>query len=215
MSGISQSALRLCTGLICGGAILMGAAEPNKTSREYREQFIKDFKRTSMDTTIPDAMLLRIAIEGAKAQRGVEVGSNKGFGAVNMGVAMERTGGHLYTLEIDPEMVRQCRANLEAVSLEKTVTCIEGDALKTLATLEGQFDFVFIDAVKRDYLKYLKLMEPKLKPGAMIIADNVIQSADQMKDFLQYIQTSPDYDTVIIRASLEKQDGMSVSYKIK
>jgi predicted O-methyltransferase YrrM len=193
----------------------MGAAEPNKTSREYREQFIKDFKRTSMDTTIPDAMLLRIAIEGAKAQRGVEVGSNKGFGAVNMGIAMERTGGHLYTLEIDPEMVRQCRANLEAVGLEKTVTCIQGDALKTLATLDGQFDFVFIDAVKRDYLRYLKLIEPKLKPGAMVIADNVIQSADQMNDFLQYIQTSPDYDTVIVRASLEKQDGMSISYKIR
>jgi predicted O-methyltransferase YrrM len=215
MSGMKQSALGICTGLIFGGTILMGAAEPTKTSREYREQYLKDFKRTSMDTTPADAMLLRIAVEGAKAQRGVEVGSNKGFGAINMGIAMERTGGHLYTLEIDPEMVRQCRANLQAVGLEKTVTCIEGDALKTLETLEGQFDFVFLDALKRDYLKYLKLLEPKLRPGAVVIADNVIQSSDQMKDFLQYVQTSPDYDTVIIRASMEKQDGMSISYKVK
>jgi len=99
--------------------------------------------------------------------------------------------------------------------LENTVTCIEGDALKTLPTLEGEFDFVFIDAVKRDYLKYFKLIEPKLKPGAVIVGDNVIRSARAMKDFLRFMQESPNYDTVIIRASMEKNDGMSVSYKIK
>jgi predicted O-methyltransferase YrrM len=58
-------------------------------------------------------------------------------------------------------------------------------------------------------------MEPKLKPGSVIVADNVIRSERAMKDFLDYVQTSPDYDTVIIRASMEKNDGISVSYKIK
>jgi predicted O-methyltransferase YrrM len=58
-------------------------------------------------------------------------------------------------------------------------------------------------------------MEPKLKPGSVIVADNVIRSERAMKDFLDYIQTSPDYETVIIRASMEKNDGISVSYKIK
>jgi len=108
-----------------------------------------------------------------------------------------------------------CRDNLQKVGLENTVTCIEGDALKTLPKLEGEFDFVFIDAVKQDYMKYLKLIEPKLKPGAVVVGDNVIRSARAMKDFLDYIQNSPDYDTVIIRASMEKKDGMSISYKIR
>ena len=105
---------------------------------------------------------------------------------------------------------------IKAVSgLEKTVTCMEGDALKTLPTLEGKFDFMFIDAVKRDYLKYFKLVESKLSPGAVIVGDNVIRSAKAMEDFLDYVQQSPNYDTVIIRASMEKGDGMSISYKIK
>ena len=160
-------------------------------------------------------MLLRILAESRNAQRGVEVGSATGFGAINMGVVFERTGGHLYTLEIDPKMVKACRENVEKMGLEKSVTCIEGDALKTLPALEGEFDFVFIDAVKKDYFKYFKLIEPKLKPGAVIVADNVIKSADAMKDYLDYIQTSPDYDTVIIRASDEKGDGMAITYKIK
>ncbi len=205
----------LCAALVCCGAVLANAAEQDKTSREFREQFIKDFNRTGMDTTIGDAMMLRILVESARCKRGVEVGSYKGFGAINMGIGFERTGGHLYTLEIDPRRVKDCRENLQKVGLEKTVTCVEGDALKTLPALEGEFDFVFIDAVKRDYFKYLKLIEPKLKPGAVIVADNVIQSAGEMKDFLDYIQNSPNYDTVIIRASMEKNDGMSISYKIK
>jgi predicted O-methyltransferase YrrM len=160
-------------------------------------------------------MMLRILVEAGRFKRGIEVGSATGFGAVNMGMAFERTGGHLYTLEIDPQMVRKCRNNLKKVGLENTVTCIEGDALKTLPNLEGEFDFVFIDALKSDYMKYLKLIEHKLKPGAVIVGDNVIRSARAMKDFLDYIQNSPNYDTVIIRASMEKKDGMSISYKIK
>ena len=207
--------LVLCAVLVGSKVLVVYSGQQNKTSDEFRRQFIKNFQRTSLNTTVGDAMMLRILIESMKAKRGIEVGSATGFGAINMGVGFERTGGHLYTLEIDPEMVKQCRDNLRKVGLEKTVTCIEGDALKTLPTLKGKYDFVFIDAVKRDYLKYFKLIEPKLKPGAVIVGDNVIRSERAMKDFLDYIQESPDYDTVIIRASMEKNDGMSVSYKIR
>ena len=207
--------LVLCVALVGVNVVLVYSGERNKSSDEFRERFVKNFQRTSLNTTEGDAMMLRILVESAGAKRGIEVGSATGFGAINMGIAFERTGGHLYTLEIDPRMVKECRENLKKVGLENIVTCIEGDALKTLPTLEGEFDFVFIDAVKRDYLKYFKLIEPKLKPGAVIVGDNVIRSARAMKDFLRFIQESPNYDTVIIRASMEKNDGMSVSYKIK
>ena len=208
-------ALVLCVALVGFNVVLVYSGEQNKMSNEFRKRFIKNFQRNSLNTTEGDAMMLRILVESAGAKRGLEVGSANGFGAINMGIAFERTGGHLYTLEIDPQSVKECRENLKKVGLENTVTCIEGDALKTLPTLEGKFDFVFIDAVKRDYLKYLKIIEPKLKPGAVIVGDNVIRSARAMEDFLDYIQESPKYDTVIIRASMEKKDGISVSYKIK
>ena len=207
--------LVVCLALIGFNGFIVYSAEQNKKSIEFRNEFIKNFHRTGLNTTPGDAMMLRILVECSGAKRGIEVGSSTGFGAINMGIAFERTGGHLYTLEIDPRSAEVCRDNLEKVGLENTVTCILGDALKTLPTLEGQFDFIFIDALKRDYLKYLKLVEAKLKPGSVIVADNVIQSARAMRDFLDYIQNSPDYDTVIIRASMEKNDGMSVSYKIR
>ena len=203
--------------LVSVGILLATALgmQRDKRSSEFRGQFIKNFRRTGLNTTVGDAMMLRILVESSEAKRGIEVGSANGFGAINMGIAFERTGGHLYTLEIDPQSVRECRENLKKVGLENTVTCLEGDALKTLPTLKGEFDFVFIDALKSDYLKYLKIIEPKLVPGSVIVGDNVIRSARAMKDFLDYIQNSPDYDTVIIRASMEKKDGMSISYKIR
>lgn len=190
-------------------------AEPDKKSPEFRKAFLENFHRIGLNTTPGDAMMLRILVESKGAKRGIEVGTASGFGSINMGIAFERTGGHLYSLEIDPKWVQETRQNLAKVGLENTVTVIEGDALKTLPTLEGEFDFIFIDAAKPQYFQYLKAIEPKLKPGAIVVADNVIKSARAMQDFLAYIQNSPNYETVIIRASEEKGDGMSVSYKIR
>jgi predicted O-methyltransferase YrrM len=208
-------AVMLCSAVVPFAALCVYAADQNNKSPEFRKEFIDKFPRTSLNTTPGDAMMLRILVEASSAKRGVEVGSASGFGAINMGIAFERTGGHLWTHDINPKAIQDTQENLKKVGLESVVTCVEGDALQTLEKMEGPIDFVFIDALKQDYLKYLKILEPKLKVGAVVVADNVIQSAKAMKDFLDYIQTSPDYDTVTIRASLEKNDGMTISYKIR
>jgi len=201
--------------LLAVAASCTQAGEPPTVTDAFRNDFLKNFKRTWLNTTPEDAMLLRILVQTRNAQRGVEVGSATGYGALHMGIGFERTGGHLFTLEIDPAMVKACRANIAKMGLAKTVTCVEGDALKTLPKLEGQFDFVFIDALKSDYLKYLKALEPKLKKGAVIVADNTIRYAASMRDFLDYLATSPDYEMVTIRASDEKRDGMTIAYRLR
>ncbi len=90
----------LCAALVGVNVVLVYSGERNKISDEFRERFVKNFQRTSLNTTEGDAMMLRILVESARAKRGIEVGSATGFGAVNMGIAFERTGGHLYTLEV-------------------------------------------------------------------------------------------------------------------
>ena len=200
-------------GTLIGAAVYSG--EQGAVTDEFRKQFIKDFKRIGLNTTPEDAMTLRILIEASKAKRGVEVGSATGFGAINMGVGFERNGGRLDTIDIDPKMVAACRENVRKMGLEKVVTVIEGDALKVLPTIEGDVDFVFIDALKQDYGKYLKLISPRLKPGAVVVADNAIQSASAMKDFLDFMRTSPEWEMVIVQTSKEKGDGMAVCYKVR
>lgn len=180
-----------------------------------RQQFIDQFQRIGLNTAPGDAKLLQILVEASRAKRGLEVGTATGYGAMHMGLGFERNGGELITVDIDPEMVAKARANLAEMMLDKTVTVVEGDALAVLPKLEGTFDFVFIDAVKRDYLKYFEAIEGKLAPGAVIVADNVIRSAGSMRDFLDRISGDPKYHSTILRASEEKNDGMAVIYKVR
>jgi len=205
-----------CVAVVGGSALVVhsGEKDAKPTDRE-REALIASFKRTGLATTPEDAMLLRILVQSRNAKRGIEVGTERGFGAMNMGIGFERTGGHLTTLEISPRVAKEAQANIAKMGLTKSVTVIQGDALKTLPTLEGEFDFLFLDALKSDYFKYLKLVEKKLKPGAVIVADNAIRSARAMKDFLDYLKDSPDYEMVVVRASDAKRDGMAIAYKIR
>ena len=207
---------------LCAAVVLAGAspapgqdkAAPDPSSIEFRTRFIDNFRHTGLDSTAQDAILLRICIDATGARRGIEVGAARGFGATNMGIAFERNGGHLYTVDIDSRMVARARENLKTVALDKTVTVIEGDALAVLPKLEGTYDFMFIDAMKRDYFKYLKAVEDKLVDGSLIAADNTIRSARAMPDFLAHVNDGGGYDAVTVRASMEKNDGVTLAYKI-
>lgn len=209
--------LALC-GVFLSVACLWAKSSGEKAAVEKlrrREKVLADVQKLWINSRPKDALLLRILVQARNAQRGIEVGSAVGFGAINMGIGFERTGGHLYTIDIEPEMARKCRENIKKADLQKTVTVIEGDALDVLPKLKGQFDFVFIDAHKEDYLKYFKAVEAKLKPGAVVVGHNAIVYAKAMKDFLDYMKASPDWEIVIVRAGLTEKDGMAVCYKVR
>jgi caffeoyl-CoA O-methyltransferase len=180
-----------------------------------RRAFVEQFPLIGLNSAPGDAAMLRILVQATGAKRGLEVGTATGYGAILMGLGFERTGGHLITVDIDPKMVATTRANLKKVGLENVVTVIEGNALEVLPQLEGEFDFVYLDAVKSDYLKYFRAIEPKLVPGAVIVADNAIRSARAMADFIEVVNESPDYLSTTIRADDSKRDGMMVIYKLK
>jgi len=178
-----------------------------------RETYLKEFRRSGLNTTPGDARFLRLMILTNGAKQAVEIGSATGYGAIHMGLALEENGGHLFTLDIDPDMIRKCRENISEMNLQNAVTCLEGDALELIPDLEYGIDFVFIDAAKSEYFEYFKLIEPKMTEGAMIIADNVIRFSSAMSDFLKYVRNNSKYDVVFIRASQEKNDGLAVIRK--
>jgi len=188
---------------------------PSPALQQFRAEFIKNFARIPWNSTPGDAQFLRILIESSRAKSGLELGVATGYGAIVMGLGFERTGGRLTSVDPDAEMVQAARGNIRKMQLQDVVTVVKGPALKVIPRLEGPFDFVFIDAVKQEYLDYFRAVEPKLKARAVIVADNVIQHADAMRDFLDALQADPKYQSVIIQASEEKGDGMLVIYKGK
>ncbi len=86
----------------------------------------------------------------------------------------------------------------------------EGDALEIIPQLQGPFDFVFIDAWKRDYIRYFRLVYPKIRPGGANFAHNVLSHGKELRDFLTAIGNHPSLDTHIDRRS---RAGLSVSIK--
>ena len=180
---------------------------------QSRAEFIENFARIPWNSTPGDARLLRILIESTKAKDGLEIGVATGYGAIVMGLGFERTGGRLTSVDPDAAMVKAAKANVRKMQLQDVVTVVKGDALKVIPKLDGPFDFVFIDALKEEYLQYFRAVEPKLKARAVVVADNVIAQAAAMRDFLAAVQSDPKYQKVIIRASDEKGDGMLVIYK--
>ena len=183
--------------------------------QQFRADFIQNFQRIELNATPGDARLLRILIESSRAKNGLEIGVATGYGAMVMGLGFERNRGRLTSVEVDAGMVKTARANIRKMQLQAVVTVVRGDALRTIPKLAGPFDFVFIDALKKDYLSYFRAVEPKLAARAVVVADNVIKFADVMQDFLAAVQGDPQYQTVIIQASVEKGDGMAVIYKGK
>jgi len=183
------------------------------TLQKFRAEFIENFSRIPWNSTPGDAQFLRILIESSRAKRGLEIGVATGYGAIVMGLGFERNGGHLTSVDPSAEMVNAARANIRKMQLQGVVSVVKGAGLNVIPKLDGPFDFVYIDAVKQEYLGYLRAVEPKLKSRAVVVADNVIKHADAMRDFLDAVQNDLRYQTVIIRASQEKGDGMMVIYR--
>jgi predicted O-methyltransferase YrrM len=87
---------------------------------------------------------------------------------------------------------------------------IIGDALDIIPKLNDMFDSMFIDAEKSQYLKYLMLGEPKLKVGAIIIADNVKKFRNEMEDYLNYVRNNKLYESFTVEV---ENDALEISIK--
>jgi predicted O-methyltransferase YrrM len=115
-------------------------------------------------------------------------------------------------IEYDPVRAKEAAANIRRAGLDDVVRVVHGDAFKEIPKLQGTFDFVFLDAWKPDYKKFFDLLFPRLTPGGVFVAHNVVNKKDEMQPFLGTILTHPSLLTTIVSPSHE---GMSVSYKTK
>ena len=112
-----------------------------------------------------------------KPKRILEVGTAVGFSALLMSEFMPRDG-HITTIENYEKRIPIARANFQKYGKEDRITLLEGDAAEVLKTLEGPYDFIFMDAAKGQYIHYLPQIMRILAPGGVLISDNVMQDGD-------------------------------------
>jgi caffeoyl-CoA O-methyltransferase len=159
-----------------------------------------------------DGRFLRVMIATSGAMRVLEIGGAFGYSAIWMGLGLRQTGGRLTTIEFDPARAKTATDNVRRAGLSDIVTVLTGDAFSVIPALEGEFDFVFLDAWKRDYKHFLDVMLPRLRPHGLFLAHNVVNKQDEMRDFLAAIKNDSRLLTTIVTPSGE---GMSVSYKVR
>ena len=146
------------------------------------------------------------------ASRALEIGGAYGYSAIWIGLGLRQTGGRLTTIEYDPARAKSAAENIRRAGLSDIVTVVPGDAFQQIPKLAGTFDFVFLDAWKRDYKHFFDLVFPRLTLRGLFLAHNVVNKESEMRDFLAEIQSNPAVMTTIVRPGLE---GMSVSLKLK
>ena len=153
--------------------------------------------------------LLRILTEAVKAQKVVEIGTSNGYSSLWICLGLKATGGKLITHEIDPESASLAEANFRRAGVEDLVTVVQGDAHETVGRLQGPIDLLFIDADKPGYLDYLHQLLPLVRPGGLILADNMHEPKPS-PDFIQAITTDPHLETIFLNM---QSTGISLTLK--
>jgi predicted O-methyltransferase YrrM len=151
--------------------------------------------------------LLYAVIRASRPQTVVEFGTSFGISTIYLAAAVADNGaGHVLTTELSSKKVKAAGANLREAGVEPAVTILEGDALETLADVPAPVGVVLLDGWKDLCLPVLRLLEPKLAPGALVAADDT--NGPAMADYLAYIR---DPANGYVTVAFPVEDGMEIS----
>lgn len=157
-----------------------------------------------------DGRFLRVLVAARGAKSVLEIGAASGYSGIWLGLGVLESGGRVTAIEYDARRAKEAAANIRAAGLTDVVTVVPGDAFAEIPRLRGTFDLVFLDAWKPDYKKFFDVVYPRLAPGGVFVAHNVVNKKNEMEPFLKTVLTHPALFTTIVSPSHE---GMSVSYK--
>jgi predicted O-methyltransferase YrrM len=156
-----------------------------------------------------DGRLLRMLAETVGAKRVVEIGTSTGESAVWLALALRKTGGRLYTHEIDEPRAKIAQENFKKAGVDDVITLILGDAHETVKQHRDPIDILFLDADKEGYIDYLEKLLPLLRPGGLVIAHNMnTRQADPA--YMKAITENPELETLIL---LKEGTGVGVTLK--
>jgi predicted O-methyltransferase YrrM len=187
--------------------------------REMEEQAARD------DVPISDpeiGRLLGILARATGARLILEIGTAIGYGALCL--ARGAPEARVVTIDTDPERLAVARGYLERAGVAGRVELIEGAALDVLPGLQGPFDLAYVDAVKKEYRRYLDLIVPKLRVGGVVALDNLLwkgrvadppeeddPDADALRAFNGYLMMHPQLQSVVLPFG----DGLGLATKVK
>ena len=195
----------------------------------FLENLERDAKAAGIPIIRPQAQgLLRYLLAANAPEDVLEIGTAVGFSAILM-ATYGPSGIRIDTIENYDKHIEKARTNIRDAGMEDRITLMEGDASDVLADLDREarsYDMIFIDAAKAQYLNYLPVCKRLLRPGGILVSDNVLFDGDivrsrfavrrrdrtihaRMREFLRVLSDDEDFVTTILPIG----DGMTLSVK--
>jgi len=159
-----------------------------------------------------DGRFLRVMVATRNAKSILEIGAASGYSGIWLGLGARESKGQVVSIEYDPQRAKEAADNIRRAGLTDVVRVVRGDAFAEIPKLAGTFDLVFLDAWKPDYKRFFDMVYPRLEPGGVFLAHNVVNKASEMEPFLTAILRNPGLFTSVVSPGSE---GMSVSYKLR
>lgn len=191
---------------------------------------IEEIEQEALDTFVPiirkeTQSFLKVLLMMKKPLRILEVGTAVGFSAILMSEYMPENG-HITTIENYAKRIPIAKENFKRAGVEDQITLIEGDALEVMKTLDGPFDFIFMDAAKGQYIHYMPEAIRLLSKDGVLMSDNVLQDGDiiesrfaverrnrtihsRMREYLYELKHNEQLQTSILPLG----DGVALSIK--
>jgi predicted O-methyltransferase YrrM len=167
---------------------LPAAATAKITGKNLFTALEPHFKNAYIPVDPNQGKLLYITARAIEAKTIVEFGTSFAISTIYLAAAARASGGRVIGTEMEPTKVKAARANVAEAGLAQFVDIREGDAMKTLATLEHEIDFLLLDGWKDIYLPMIKMLSPKMRAGAVVLADNIFTFKKTLRPYVAHMQ---------------------------
>ena len=181
----------------------------SKATAQERADALSD---VYMPVTPEAGRLLYALVRATRPETVVEFGMSLGLSGIHLAAAVRDNGaGCVVTTELSAAKVTAAKRNFADAGLDDVITVLEGDALQTLAELDGPVGFVLLDGWKELYLPVLQLLEPRLSSGALVVADNT--NMPETQPYLDYVR-EPGNGYVSVNFLARDSDSMELSCRV-
>lgn len=191
------------------GEMMSKNAVPAESNAQQRADALSEFY---LPVTPEAGRLLYSLVRASRPTNVVEFGMSLGISAIHLASAVRDNGeGRVVTTELNANKVAMATANFADAGLDDLITVLHGDALETLASVDGPVQFVLLDGWKDLYMQVLHLLEPRLAPGALVVADNTSMAG--LQSYLDYVRdTGNGY--VSVHFPVRDSDSMEISCRL-
>jgi len=178
-------------------------------SAQERADALREFY---LPVTPEAGRLLYALVRASRPATVVEFGMSLGISAIHLAAAVRDNGaGRVVTTELSAAKIAAAQRTFAETGLNDLITVLAGDALQTLENLDGPVGFVLLDGWKDIYLPVLSLLEPRLTPGALVVADNT--SMPELAPYLDYVR-APANGYVSVSFPARDGDSMEISCRV-